>query len=60
LNESRASSLHTRIKQSSLEAVLGSPGPGFETPFRRTFYMYITCITKLISIWKPPKKNILL
>jgi hypothetical protein len=30
--------------------VLGSPGPGFETPFRRTFYMYITCITKLISI----------
>ena len=37
-------------KQSSLEAVLGSPGPGFETPFRRTFYMYTTCITKLISI----------
>ena len=37
-------------KQSSLEVVLGSPGPGFETPFRRTFYMYITCITKLISI----------
>ena len=32
-------------KAGSLEVVLGSPCPGFQTPFRRTFYTYFSCIS---------------